>query len=68
MEMFILYDSNKKPFILVTLCYRIVARLLEWFVRRFFKVGIQVERAQFLALGRIKITTAGTRIVSVDRT
>ena len=45
-------------------CCRIVARFLEWFARRLFKVEIQVERAQFLALGSIKITTAGTRIVS----
>lgn len=51
-----------------TLCYRIIARFLEWFIRRFFKVEIQVERAQFLALGCIKIATAGTRIVSVGRT
>jgi hypothetical protein len=43
--------------------YRIVARFLEWLARRLFKVEIHVDRAQFLALGGIKITTAGTQIV-----
>ncbi|XP_028400594.1 uncharacterized protein LOC114523764 [Dendronephthya gigantea] len=48
--------------IVYLICGRIIARLLEWLVKRLFKVDIQVGRAQFLALGNIKITTAGVKI------
>lgn len=55
--------SHKYLVVFFQIFFRIIAKFLEWFVRRIFKVEIQVGRAQFLALGNIKISTAGTKIV-----